>query len=78
MDFNLSCNNLKNDIINLISTYNLPIAAVYYIYKDVFSSLEQQYIATINGLLLSQQPEEEILKPPSSQSIQQKQKANNK
>ena len=58
MDFNLECNNFKNAIIATINDSKLPAAAIYYILKDIYNSIELQYIEAINYSLSKEQKTE--------------------
>ena len=48
-DFNLMCDDLKIKLTDLINESELPVAATYYILKDIFHSLENFYIGYLNG-----------------------------
>ena len=55
MNFNLQCDNFKNNILNVINESKLPIAVIYYILKSLLSDIEVQYYDTISQLNLVQQ-----------------------
>lgn len=46
---------LRNKLINIINECNLPIEGIYYIFKDVFRELSDQY-----SVILQKQKQEEI------------------
>jgi len=52
-DFNYKCNKLKQDLEIIINESNMPIGAVYFIFKDVFSDIEKTYIAYLNSISIS-------------------------
>lgn len=47
-NFNLKNENFKEDLISLISKCELPLANIYYIFKDVFRNIENSYMSVIN------------------------------
>lgn len=55
MNFNLKCDIFKNNLLNIINENQLPIAATYYILKDIFFQIENLYIGTINQAVLNEQ-----------------------
>ena len=59
MDFNLKCENLKNNLLKVINESKMPMAAIYFIFKSIFSDIQDQYYKTINDLILVQQNKEE-------------------
>ena len=52
-DFNYKCNKLKQDLEIIINESNMPIAAIYFIFKDIFSDIEKTYIAYLNSISIS-------------------------
>ena len=58
MDFNLKCENLKNNILKTINESQMPIATIYYIFKSIFVDVQNQYYKNINELILAQQNKE--------------------
>ena len=60
MDFNLKCDDFKQEIIKKINDSQLPIVATYYILKDLFNQIQQQYYGTINQLRLQNQKIETV------------------
>jgi hypothetical protein len=48
-NFNLRCENFKQELINNINESGLPISSIYYIYQLVFKELEMTYYATLNS-----------------------------
>ena len=55
MNFNLKCDDFKQEIIKKINNSQLPITIIYYIIKDLFNQIEKQYYGTINELKLQNQ-----------------------
>lgn len=47
-NFNLINENLKNSLIQIISNSNLPVANVYFIVKDIFRDIENNYYNQIS------------------------------
>ena len=54
-DFSLECEKLKQQIINLLNSNNLPPIIKYYIIKDIYAQIENGYIDYINEQLKQQQ-----------------------
>ena len=48
MSINIKSEEFKNNLYSLINQSQLPIANIYFIYKDVFKDLEEFYKDTIN------------------------------
>ena len=46
--FNTRCEALKNTIVNAINHSELPIGAVYYIYKSIADEIERTYYGSLN------------------------------
>ena len=53
-DFNYNCDQFKKNLENLINNSNLPIAAIYFILKDIYNEVEKLNIAYLNDLTLKQ------------------------
>lgn len=53
-DFSLICEKLKQQIINLLNSNNLPPIIKYYITKDIYTQVEKSYINYINMQLQQQ------------------------
>lgn len=53
-DFNYNCNQFKKDLENLINASNLPIAAVFFVLKDIYNEIEKLNIAYLNSLALKE------------------------
>lgn len=47
-NFNLINENLKNSLVQIISNSNLPVANVYFIVKDIFRDIENNYYNQIS------------------------------
>lgn len=58
-DFNLTCDDLKIKLTDLINESELPVAATYYILKDIFHSLENFYIGYLNEKKIKQVAEQQ-------------------
>lgn len=54
-DFSLECEKLKQQIVNLLNSNNLPPIIKYYIIKDIDAQIENGYIDYINEQLKQQQ-----------------------
>ena len=50
-DFSLVCEKLKQQIMNTLNSNNLPPIIKYYIIKDVYSQVENNYVNYINAQL---------------------------
>ena len=53
-DFNLKCDNLKYNIINILNESKLPIVMVYYIIKDIYHDVENSYIGYLNTVKMKE------------------------
>lgn len=53
-DFNYNCNQFRKDLENLINASNLPIAAVFFVLKDIYNEIEKLNIAYLNSLTLKE------------------------
>ena len=58
-DFNLVCDDLKIKLTNLINESELPVAATYYILKDIFHNVENFYIGYLNEKKIKQAAEQQ-------------------
>lgn len=58
-DFNLVCDDLKIKLTNLINESELPVAAIYYILKDIFHNVENFYIGYLNEKKIKQAAEQQ-------------------
>lgn len=58
-DFNLMCDDLKIKMTDLINESELPVAATYYILKDIFHNLENFYIGYLNEKKIKQVAEQQ-------------------
>lgn len=47
-EFNFQLEKCKQNIINVLNNSKMPIGALLYIIKDIYSELNSQYIASIN------------------------------
>ena len=56
-DFSLTCEKLKQQIINLLNDSSFPPVIKYYITKDVYAQVENSYINYIN-MQLKQEKEQ--------------------
>lgn len=48
LSLNIQAVDFRNQLINLISTTTLPACVVYYIIKDLYNNVEQQFETIIN------------------------------
>jgi len=67
-DFNYKCNKLKQDLEIVINESNMPIGAVYFIFKDVFSDIEKTYIAYLNSISISNTKKEVLYDSENSEN----------
>jgi len=67
-DFNYKCNKLKQDLEIIINESNMPIGAVYFIFKDVFSDIEKTYIAYLNSISISNTKKEVLYDSENSEN----------
>ena len=51
-EFNFQLENCKQNVINILNNSKLPIGALLYIIKDIYSELNSQYIASVNSYSL--------------------------
>lgn len=58
-DFNLKNEYFKKNIYNQIDNSDLPVANIYYIFKDIFKNIESSYFQYINEKLLEETEVEE-------------------
>ena len=58
-EFNFQLENCKQNIINILNNSKLPIGALLYIIKDIYSELNSQYIASVNSYSLQHPTEEQ-------------------
>ena len=48
-EFNYQLEQLKSKIYKILEQSKLPIGAIFYLFKDIYTNLNNQYIATINS-----------------------------
>lgn len=60
---------LRRQLTDIINNSQLPAECVFYVFKDVFRDLQEQYIALLNTQAMQKVEVEEI--PPQPQNIQE-------
>lgn len=58
-DFNIKCENLRLAVRDVINQSDLPLAAVYYIIKDIYSELFNLYMSYFNTAQLKKLNEQQ-------------------
>lgn len=58
-EFNFQLEKCKQNIIDILNESKMPIGALLYIVKDIYSELNSQYIASINTYSISHPKKEE-------------------
>ena len=53
-NFNLQCDDLKNNIINILNQSGFPIVIIYYIIKDIYHDVENNYIGYLNTIRMKE------------------------
>ena len=48
-EFNFQLESCKQDLINILNNSKMPIGALYYIIKDIYIELNNQYMTSINS-----------------------------
>ena len=71
-EFNYQLENLKSNLFTQLENSKLPLGAIFYLIKDIYNNLQNQYIASINSYSMSN-PQEQItqqidLNPQSSEN----------
>lgn len=74
-EFNFQLENCKQNVITILNNSKMPIGALLYIIKDIYSELNSQYMASINTYSL-QHPigEEKTVEVKLPQDVQLEQK----
>ena len=60
-EFNYQLEQLKSNIYQILEQSKLPLGAIFYLFKDIYNNLNNQYIATVNSYSM-QKPIEETTK----------------
>ena len=60
-EFNYQLENLKSNLFAQLENSKLPLGAVFYLIKDIYNNLQNQYIASINSYSMSK-PQEQTAK----------------
>ena len=60
-EFNYQLEQLKSNIYQILEQSKLPLGAIFYLFKDIYNNLDNQYIATVNSYSM-QKPIEETTK----------------
>ena len=71
-EFNYQLENLRSNLFEQLESSKLPLGAVFYLVKDIYNNLQNQYIASINSYSMSKPQEQTIqqvdLNPQSSEN----------
>lgn len=71
-EFNYQLENLKISLFKQLENSKLPLGAVFYLIKDIYNNLQNQYIASINSYSMSKPQEQTTqqidLNPQSSEN----------
>lgn len=71
-EFNYQLENLKSNLFAQLENSKLPLGAVFYLIKDIYNNLQNQYIASINSYSMSKPQEQTVkqidLNPQSSEN----------
>lgn len=71
-EFNYQLENLRSNLFEQLETSKLPLGAVFYLVKDIYNNLQNQYIASINSYSMSKPQEQTAqqidLNPQSSEN----------
>lgn len=59
-EFNYQLENLKMNLAKQLENSKLPLGAIFYLIKDIYNSLNNQYIASINSYSMSKPQEQTI------------------
>lgn len=52
-EFNYQLEQLKSKIYKILEQSKLPLGAIFYLFKDIYINLQNQYIATVNSYSMS-------------------------
>lgn len=52
-EFNYQLENLKSNLFEQLENSKLPLGAVFYLIKDIYYNLQNQYIASVNSYSIS-------------------------
>jgi len=70
MNINVQIDDLRNNLVDVINNSNLPIAVVELVCKELYTKVQNQYIAVINSeRLKDMQTPDEITKELNQQEI---------
>lgn len=59
-EFNFQLEQLKTKIYEQLNNSKLPLGAIFYLIKDIYNSLNNQYIMSINNYSLEKNTDQEI------------------
>lgn len=60
IEFNVQLEQLKNNLYQQLEQSKLPLGAIFYLIKDIYNSLNNQYIASINSYSLEHPIQQKI------------------
>lgn len=70
-NINIKTEKLRNALYAIVNESKLPIANVYFVYKDVFKDLEELYENVINKELVGQQEEQKEEKEQEEEILEE-------
>lgn len=59
-EFNYQLEQLKSKIYKILEQSKLPVGAIFYLFKDIYTNLNNQYIATINSYSMNHPTEQGV------------------
>lgn len=59
-EFNYQLENLRSSLFEQLENSKLPLGAVFYLIKDIYNNLQNQYIASINSYSMSKPQEQTV------------------
>ena len=74
-EFNYQLEQLKSKIFQVLNNSQMPIGAIYYLFKDIYNDLTHQYIASVNSYSMGHSSVNEQVKTVSLE--EEKEKTNN-
>lgn len=59
-EFNFKLAELKNNLYSLLENSSLPLGSLFYLIKDLYNNLQNQYIASVNSYNIEHPNEQNI------------------
>ena len=73
-EFNYQLEELKSKIFKILEESNLPLGAIFYLFKDIYNDLNNQYIATVNSYSINRSENkeqyEQIILPKGNSQVE--------